>query len=72
MSAARLSVFAASSMPTTPNSTQRGKPALMLAARPRRVTWPMRALMIWIATISGSVKTTVHSIENPNWAPACE
>jgi hypothetical protein len=32
----------------------------------------MRALTIWIAAISGSVNTTVHSIEKPNCAPACE
>jgi hypothetical protein len=32
----------------------------------------MRALTIWIAAINGSVNTTVHSTEKPNWAPAWE
>jgi len=72
MSAATLSVLATSSMPTTESSTQRGKLALMLAANPRRVTNPMRALTNWMATIRGRVSTTVHSMEKPNCAPACE
>ena len=43
ISAARLSVLAVSSSPTTAHSTIGGKSRLMLAARPRRVTQPMRA-----------------------------
>lgn len=63
MSAAMLRVLATNSIPTTDSSTQRGKLVLMLAASPRRVTKPMRALTIWIAAIRGSVNTTVHNIE---------
>ena len=44
----------------------------MLAVRPWPVIWPMRALTIWMAVISGKVNTTVHSMPKPNWAPACE
>jgi hypothetical protein len=32
----------------------------------------MRALITWMATISGNVNTMLHNIEKPNWAPACE
>jgi len=32
----------------------------------------MRALTSWMATINGSVITTVHSMARPNCAPACE
>jgi hypothetical protein len=72
MSAAMFSVFATSSMPTTPSNTGRGNRALMFAASPRPVTCPMRALISWMAAIKGSVMTTVHSMAKPNWAPACE
>jgi hypothetical protein len=44
----------------------------MLPASPCPVTRPIRALTTWIATISGQVSSTVHSIVKPNWAPACE
>jgi hypothetical protein len=43
----------------------------MLAARLSRHVADAR-MMIWIATISGSVNTTVHSIEGRTAAPACE
>ena len=32
----------------------------------------MRALMIWMAAISGKVKTMLQSMEKPNCAPAWE
>ena len=44
----------------------------MLAARPRPVTRPMRALTDCTATISGQVSTTVQSSPKPHWAPAWE
>ena len=72
MSAAMLMVLAMTSSETTTSRTQRGNRRRMLAARPSPVTRPMRALTIWMPTINGKVISAVHSMFNPNCAPACE
>jgi len=38
----------------------------------REVTRPIHALISWIAAISGKVRSIVHRIVNPNWAPTWE
>jgi hypothetical protein len=69
-SAAMLSVFATSSYNTTDLIIKGGNASLMLAASPLPVTRPMDAHMYWIADISGKASGMVHSMLNPNCAPA--
>ena len=52
-SAATLMVLATSNMITSAYSTGAGKFSRTLSARPRPVTRPKLALMIWTATING-------------------
>jgi hypothetical protein len=44
----------------------------MFQARRCPVSQPMRALSIWMPTISGVVNANVHNGPAPNCAPACE
>ena len=67
-----LMVLATNSSATSAPTTGLGKTSSMLAARPRPVTRPMRALTDWTATIIGQVSTTVQSRPKPDCAPACE
>jgi hypothetical protein len=63
MSAAMLTTLAAVNSAMIANSSGRGSTAPRLAARPRPVTEPMRALTIWMATMNGVVRNMVqHSV----------
>ena len=59
-SAAMLIVLAMTRSVTITNSTRCGRRRAILRARPRRVSQPMQALMIWIAAMNGSASSIVQ------------
>jgi hypothetical protein len=58
--------------PYAPESNIGGRTFPKLAASPRPVTAPTRALTIWIATMNGVVRNIVQHSMKPSSAPFCE
>src|ERR1700682_902961 len=67
-----LIVFAMKRAPHTARRTGRGNFLRSAPIRPRPVTMPIRAHIVWTAAISGQVTRAVHRSLVPNCAPATE